>query len=65
MGCPQAGIAYSQQETPGFRIALRAGEETLVYHTSARHVVLCPPEQAILPGPIRQTLATPLPLESE
>mgnify|MGYP007083298096 CR=1 FL=1 len=65
VGCPQPGITYSQQETPGFRIALRAGEETLVYHTSARHVVLCPPEQAILPGPIRQTLATPLPLESE
>lgn len=65
VGCPQPGIAYSQQETPGFRVVLRAGEETLVYHTSARHVVLCPPDQAILPGLIRQALATPVPLESE
>ncbi len=65
IGCPQPGIAYSQQETPGYRIVLRAGEEALIYHTSARHVVLCAPDQAILPGPIRQALATPVPLESE
>ncbi len=65
VGCPQAGIAYSQQETPGFRIVLRAGEDALIYHTSARHVVLCRPDRAILPEPIRQALATPVALESE
>lgn len=61
VGCPQAGIDYGQQETPGFRIVLRAGEDALLYHTSARHVVLCRPDRAILPEPIRQALA----LESE
>jgi len=65
VGCPQPDIAYSQQETPGYRIVLRAGGEALVYHASARHVVLCAPDQAILPGLIRQALATPIPLESE
>jgi hypothetical protein len=65
VGCPQPGIAYSQQETPGYRIVLRAGGETLVYHTSAHHMVLCAPDKAILPGPIRQALATPVPRESE
>jgi hypothetical protein len=57
VGCPQAGVDYSQQETPGFRIVLRAGEDALIYHTSARHVVPCRPDQAILPEPIRQALA--------
>lgn len=65
VGCPQPDIAYSQQETPGYRIVLRAGGEALVYHANARHVVLCSPDQAILPGLIRQALATPIPLESE
>lgn len=64
VGCPQPGIAYGQGETPGYRVVLRAGEDALVYHTSARHVVLCAPDQAILPGLIRQALATPIPVES-
>ena len=65
VGCPQPGIHYEQHETPGYRVVLRAGEQTLIYHTSARHVVLCPPEQALLPGLIRRALATPTPKSSE
>jgi hypothetical protein len=65
LGCPQPGIQYRQHETPGYRVVLRAGDETLVYHTSARDVILCPPDQAILPGLIRQALATPLPQSGE
>ncbi|GAB4433816.1 MAG: hypothetical protein Kow00106_26690 [Anaerolineae bacterium] len=65
IGCPQPGIQYGQRETPGFRVVLRAGDEALVYHTSARDVVLCPPDQAILPGLIRQALATPVPQSDE
>ncbi len=65
VGCPQPNIQYEPHETPGFRVVLRAGDQALIYHTSARHVVLCPPDQAILPGLIRQALATPIPQSSE
>lgn len=65
LGCPQPGIQYEPRETPGYRVALRAGDQALVYHTDARQVVLCPPDRAILPGPIRQALSTPIPQSSE
>ncbi len=61
IGCPRPGITYDDSDTPGYRIVLRTGETEMVYHTSVRHVVLCEPDDEILPGMIRQGLATPAP----
>lgn len=42
LGCPQPGMMYAQVITPGYRILLKAGEQTYSYHTgSTGQGVLC------------------------
>lgn len=57
VGCPQPDTDYADVETPGWRIVFRTDDQTLVYHTSIRHYVLCSPDEAILPGLLRAALA--------
>ncbi|HUG15545.1 MAG TPA: hypothetical protein VMM78_11085 [Thermomicrobiales bacterium] len=33
IGCPRPGEFYAQVITPGYRVVLRVGDETLTYHT--------------------------------
>jgi hypothetical protein len=43
LGCPQPGRMYTQSLVPGYRVFMRAGERTLLYHTSETdQVVQCP-----------------------
>ncbi|HET6317130.1 MAG TPA: hypothetical protein VFG86_11775 [Chloroflexota bacterium] len=43
LGCPQAGIAYAQVITPGYRVVVESGGQTLEYHTdqTGRAIVVC------------------------
>lgn len=59
VGCPKAGGDYDDNPTPGYRLVLRAADDRLIYHTSARDIVFCAPEEEILPGMIRDALPTP------
>ncbi len=59
VGCPKPGGDYQDEETPGYRVVLGAGEQTIIYHTSIRHVVFCTPDEEILPGMVRQAMPTP------
>ena len=61
LGCPKPNADYADDVTPGYRMALRAGADTLIYHTSIRQVVRCTLQEEILPGVLRQALATPEP----
>ena len=61
LGCPRAGGTYEDRTTPGYRIVLRTREQALIYHASIRDIVLCAPDEEILPGLIRQALPTPTP----
>jgi hypothetical protein len=50
VGCPVAGMQYTQALVPGYRVILRAGGQLYDYHAAANgHFVLCPPERAIEP----------------
>jgi hypothetical protein len=50
VGCPAAGMHYTQALVPGYRVILRAGGQVFDYHAAANgHPVLCPPERAIEP----------------
>ena len=52
LGCPAPGAMLSEAMTPGFRIRIEAGTETLDYHAPRRgRVRYCPPGQAITPSP--------------
>jgi hypothetical protein len=43
LGCPQPGRMYTQSLVPGYRVFIRAGDRTLLYHTSETdQVVHCP-----------------------
>jgi hypothetical protein len=43
LGCPQPGRMYTQALVPGYRVFVRAGDRTLLYHTSeSGQVVQCP-----------------------
>ena len=43
LGCPQPGMSYTMALVPGYRVKVRAGEQTLDYHASQRgHFFLCP-----------------------
>ena len=43
LGCPEPGVMYTQAEVPGYRIVLRAGNETLDYHAyESGSFILCP-----------------------
>ncbi|MBC7224391.1 MAG: hypothetical protein H5T59_09000 [Anaerolineae bacterium] len=41
LGCPEPGMMYAQVITPGFRVRLRAGEKTYVFHTDGLRAVTC------------------------
>lgn len=50
VGCPVAGMQYTQALVPGYRVILRAGGQQFDYHAAANgHLVLCPPDRAIEP----------------
>jgi hypothetical protein len=50
LGCPQPGMMYTQALVPGFRIRVRAGEETLDYHAGRSGApLLCPAGRAVEP----------------
>jgi hypothetical protein len=36
LGCPRAGMSYTQALVPGFRVVARSVERQLVYHTDSR-----------------------------
>ena len=59
VGCPKPNADYDMRITPGYRLVFRAGEDTAIYHTSARDVVFCTPEEEILPGVLRDIAAVP------
>jgi hypothetical protein len=50
LGCPEPDRGYTQALVPGYRIRVRAGEETLTYHADRRgRWVWCPPGRAVEP----------------
>lgn len=59
VGCPRPEADYEETPMPGYRMVFRAGEETLIYHTSIRHVVHCTLDEEILPEFLRRALPTP------
>lgn len=59
LGCPRTGGLYPEQETPGYRIVVRAGEREGVYHTDIQKFVRCAPDEEILPDVLSVALATP------
>jgi hypothetical protein len=45
LGCPQAGMAYSQVVTPGYKVVLTYKQTQYEYHTDQRGtIVLCNPK---------------------
>lgn len=56
IGCPKPNADYADILTPGYRMVFRAGDETLIYHTSIRQVTRCAPGEEILPGALRRAL---------
>lgn len=40
LGCPRAGMSYTQALVPGFRVVARSVERQLVYHTDAHAKVI-------------------------
>lgn len=45
LGCPQAGMAYSQVVTPGYKVVLTYKQTQYEYHTDQRGtIVLCSPK---------------------
>jgi len=59
VGCPKPGSDYQDEATLGYRIVLDDGEQTVIYHTSIRHIVFCTPDEEILPGIVRQAMPAP------
>jgi hypothetical protein len=53
MGCPEAGGMYPQALVPGYRIRLKAGAQSLDFHTDARRglILLCPSDRSQEPLP--------------
>ena len=53
LGCPEPDRSYTQALVPGYRILIRAGEETFTYHADRRgRWVWCPPARSTEPlGP--------------
>lgn len=50
LGCPLPGQAYTQVETNGYRLVLSVGDRDYFYHTDVDRVVLCAPENEVLPA---------------
>jgi len=56
LGCPQPGMTYTMALVPGYRIRIKAGQQILDYHASARgYWVLCPSGRAVDP-PLRDAI---------
>jgi hypothetical protein len=50
LGCPQPGMMYTQALVPGIRIRVRAGAETLDYHSGRRGApMFCPAGRVVPP----------------
>lgn len=53
LGCPEAGMMYTQALVRGYRIAVDASGTILSYHSGPRSTfVHCPPERAQPPSPM-------------
>lgn len=59
LGCPKTGGAYAEQETPGYRVVVRADGREGIYHTNIREFIRCAPDQEVLPDALREALAMP------
>jgi len=52
LGCPEPGMNYTMALVPGYRIRIRADQQVLNYHASARgYWLLCPVGRAVDPAP--------------
>jgi len=52
LGCPEPGMNYTMALVPGYRIRIKADQQALNYHASARgYWVLCPVGRAVDPAP--------------
>ena len=52
LGCPEPGMNYTMALVPGYRIRIRADQQVLNYHASARgYWVFCPVGRAMDPAP--------------
>jgi hypothetical protein len=52
LGCPEPGMNYTMALVPGYRIRIRAYQQVLNYHASARgYWVFCPVGRAVDPAP--------------
>jgi hypothetical protein len=50
LGCPERQMRYTQALVPGWRVILRAGDQTFDYHAATNgHLLLCPPERTTEP----------------
>ena len=51
LGCPEPGMNYTMALVPGYRIRIRADQQVLNYHASARgYWVFCPVGRAVDPA---------------
>ena len=52
LGCPEPGMNYTMALVPGYRIRIKADQQVLNYHASARgYWVFCPVGRAVDPAP--------------
>jgi hypothetical protein len=52
LGCPEPGMNYTMALVPGYRIRIKAHQQVLNYHASARgYWVFCPVGRAVDPAP--------------
>ena len=52
LGCPEPGMNYTMALVPGYRIRIKADQQVLSYHSSARgYWVFCPVGHAVDPAP--------------
>lgn len=61
LGCPRPNAEYDPRVTAGYRIVFTAGDSQAIYHTSVRDAIYCAPEEEILPGLLRDSLASTAP----
>ncbi len=62
LGCPEPGQMYTQVIIPGYRVLLKAGNETYAYHSDARgHFIVCTGGRSL--PPVKQQMKTPSPTE--
>ncbi len=58
LGCPQLGAQYQQTQVNGYRIVLRAGQNTYIYHTDFDRVFLCNADNEVLPDSFQAAEST-------